>query len=226
MFSQIFLCNFVFCQHFLGNYQLLSEIFLGCQLQRHSPPWHLPFSLSQGRLSKNLVYLLTHSSCPRSFPPILGELKYLRLCSYCRTVLSQRLTFSNTLHPCSFFCHCFSATDRGNQRNSGSETSISRGETLDEGTKDPFLVWTDHRSINLNTLKPPKYFTHTRSGGHYSSSKSTSCYPIELVQRTLNHMHSPSGSQTVFSCLGPWLYQDSSASTVFCWGSSSEDMVK
>lgn len=65
-------------------------------------------------------------------------------------VLSQRLTSDQKLHPCAFFSHRLSAEqnyDIENRELLAVKLALEERRHWLEGTKIPFLVWSDHRNL-------------------------------------------------------------------------------
>ena len=66
-------------------------------------------------------------------------------------VLSQRAAVDQKLHPCAFFCHRLSPAERnydiGNRELLAVKLALEEWRHWLEGTKQPFLVWTDHKNL-------------------------------------------------------------------------------
>ena len=66
-------------------------------------------------------------------------------------VLSQRSAHDNKLHPCAFFSRSLSPAERnydiGNKELLAVKLALEEWRHWLEGTKQPFLVWTDHKNL-------------------------------------------------------------------------------
>lgn len=73
-------------------------------------------------------------------------------------VLSQRSPSDDKLHPCAFFSHRLSPTERnydvGNRELLAVKMALEEWRHWLEGAENPFLVWTDHK--NLEYIKTAK----------------------------------------------------------------------
>uniref|UniRef100_A0A8C1UQM8 Gypsy retrotransposon integrase-like protein 1 n=1 Tax=Cyprinus carpio TaxID=7962 RepID=A0A8C1UQM8_CYPCA len=73
-------------------------------------------------------------------------------------VLSQRSPLDNKLHPCAYFSHRLSPTERnydiGNRELLAVRLALGEWRHWLEGSAEPFLVWTDHRNLEyIQTAK-------------------------------------------------------------------------
>lgn len=75
-----------------------------------------------------------------------------------RAVLSQRSPHDNKLHPCLYFSHRLSPTERnyniGNRELLAVRLALGEWRHWLEGSVEPFLVWSDHRNLEyIRTAK-------------------------------------------------------------------------
>lgn len=73
-------------------------------------------------------------------------------------VLSQRSPLDNKIHPCAYFSHRLSPTERnydiGNRELLAVRLALGEWRHWLEGSAEPFLVWTDHRNLEyIQTAK-------------------------------------------------------------------------
>ncbi|KAF7642148.1 hypothetical protein LDENG_00263700 [Lucifuga dentata] len=74
------------------------------------------------------------------------------------TILSQHSAVDNKIHPCAFFSHRLSPTERnydiGNQKLLAVKLALEEWRHWLEGAEQPFIVWTGHK--NLEYIKTAK----------------------------------------------------------------------
>ncbi len=75
-------------------------------------------------------------------------------------ILSQRSSSDGKIHPCMYFSHCLSPTERnydiGNRELLAVKLALEEWHHWLEGSGVPFIVWTDHK--NLEYIKSAKRF--------------------------------------------------------------------
>ena len=73
-------------------------------------------------------------------------------------VLSQKYGADQKIHPCAFYSHKLTPTERnydiGDRELFAIKLALEEWRQWLEGAKEPFLVWTDHK--NLEYLRPAK----------------------------------------------------------------------
>lgn len=102
-------------------------------------------------------------------------------------VLSQRSAVDQKLHPCAFFSLCLSPAERnydiGNRELLAVKLALEEWWYWLEGTKEPFMVWTDHK--NLEYLRTTDALSRQFQKGEDPNKEPVTILPPSCVIATL-----------------------------------------